>query len=390
MRPATQYINQQPTYRAGSRVIITWKDIVYTRLKGAEDVRDRIACALSAKSSEVSIDHYKYKPCQVAAWCSGSWNEKRFFAKILLAEPYPIPTRFGIPWETPEGALEPTRPVSEQIEAEWNMTLKMQALSGGRSVPAPFGRSASAGTIVWEEVQGIPLVRLLKSSRWRGSIAAAGAKALFHAGMWLRNIHEASRQERETIDMHHLIKLANDFVRQKGPHTSSYDRVVPKILEASLAEIGGAGTVRVPIAFTHGDFCLSNLIAEITNYQLAVVDFEMCGDRPIHYDLFGLVYELRSQLLNPVVPKAVILSWEKSFWAGYGPTSAQLHAFVKAMALARIFYHDFFQLLTRRERKGWIAGATGQFYRTFLEPMVITRRLDLPRELCHFCAQLPH
>lgn len=354
----------------------------YIRLNGAEDVKDRIACALAAKRSEITTGRYYYSPSKLSARCSGIWKGKRFFAKIVLADPYPIPARFSAPWEMSGSLPEPYRPIGEQIETEWDMTLKMRALSGGGCVPQPLGRSVAASTIVWEEAKGTPLFRSMKASRWNRSIATAGAKALYIAGKWLRNVHEASLQSTENIDMPALISLAKGIERQKEPDTSPYDCFVPKILEASLPEFGGVGTFSVPVAFTHGDFCLSNLMWDKTCGRLAVIDFELSDFRPISHDLFAMISNIRSRLLNPVIPKSVALSWEKSFWAGYGPVSKPVVAFVKALALARIFYHHFNRLSTRRQRRGWIAGMNGQLYRTFLKRTIITRRLDLPEEFC--------
>ncbi len=383
MSPISKSLPLQQTIQSDHPTTDGTRVRTYLHLNGPDDVRDRIACALSARRSEIATEHFKYSPSKLAARCTGDWKGKRFFAKIVLADPYPIPARFSTPWEMSGGFPEPVRSASEQIEAEWEMAHKMRELSGGSSVPTPLGKSVPARTIVWDEASGTLLIRMLKKSRWKVSFVSTGASVLFQAGMWLRNVHETSRQSTEIIEMPALIGLVNDFMEQQRPKNGSpYHRIVMKILEESLLEIGGAGAFRVPVAFTHGDFCLSNLIGESAGCRLNVVDFELCAFRPICHDLFALVSDLRSQLLNPVVPKSVILSWEKSFWAGYGPISVQIRAFVDALALARIFYHHLYRLLTRRQRRGWIAGVNAQLYRTFLERMIITRRLDLPREFC--------
>jgi Phosphotransferase enzyme family len=346
-------------------------------LGGINDVRDRIACALHAKTDSVSVDQYRYNAYGLSARCSGSWSGRRFFGKILLADPYPIPPRFSAPWEKPNNT-EPVRTVGEQIETEWEMTLRMRAFSGGSCVPAPLGKSVPERAIVWEAAKGSRLDHAVKSSRWKSPMAEAGAKALFLAGTWLRNLHEASHRGTETIDLPGLIKIANGFLQQKERNPSHYDRVASKILETCKAEIGGTGTFRVPVAFTHGDFCLGNLLWDSAGSHLAVVDFELSDFRPVCHDLFALVSNLRSNFLNPLIPKSVILSWERSFWCGYGPISPQLLAFAKALALARIFYHHLGRLLTRRERRGRIAGLSARLYRTFLERKIISQRLDLP------------
>ncbi len=354
-----------------------------TVLLGSNDIRDRIACALCARTQSVTVDRYGHNTSGLAVCCSGKWKGKRLFAKILLADPYPIPPRFRVPWEYSPRATTPVRAITEQIDTEWDMTIKMLRLSGGRSVPVPLGRSQAARTIVWEEAGGTSLVRALKWSRWRSSMAEAGAEALFKAGCWLRSVHEASYREMELIEARDLIQTAIDLSRQKQRNDGRYEHIASKILEASLIEMGEAGNFEVPVALTHGDFCLSNLLWKATGKQLAVIDFELSGLRPIYYDLFALIADLRAMLLNPMIPKLVIQLWEQSFWQGYGTTSAEVMAFVKALALARVFYYHFTRLLTRRERKGLIGGINAQLYRTFLEDRVIAQRLDLPPEFAY-------
>lgn len=352
-------------------------------LRGSNDVRERIACALCARTQSVIIDRYGYNTSRLAVCCSGKWEGKRLFAKILLADPYPIPPRFRAPWEPFHRTSVPVRAITEQIDTEWNMTLNMLRLSGGRSVPVPLGRSLAARTIVWEEAGGTSLVRALKWSRLRGSMATAGAEALLKAGSWLRGVHEASQQGMEVIEARDLIQTAIGLSRQKQRNAGHYESLASKILEDWLRERGATDSFKVPRALTHGDFCLSNLLWKTGGKQLAVIDFELSGFRPIYYDLFALIADLRAMLLNPLIPKSVIQSWEQSFWQGYGQTSTEILAFVKALALARVFYYHFSRLLTRRERKGLIGGINAQLYRTFLEGRIITQRLDLPPELAH-------
>ena len=348
-----------------------------TVLRGPDDIRDRIACALCARTQTITVDRYGYNTSRLAVCCLGKWKERRLFAKILLADPYPIPPRFRAPWESPVRSAMPVRPITEQIDTEWDMTIEMLRLSGGHSVPVPLGRSLAARTIVWEEAGGTSLIRTLRWSRWRSVMAEAGAEALLKAGYWLRNVHEASRQGTEIIEAHDLIQTAIGLSRQNQRNGGHYENMAATILEASLKEIGGTGNFEVPVALTHGDFCLSNLLWKATGKQLAVIDFELSGSRPIYYDLFALIADLRAMLLNPMVPKSVIQMWEQSFWRGYGTTSAEVMAFVKALALARVFYHHFSRLLTRRKRKGLIGGINARLYRTFLERSVIAHRLDL-------------
>lgn len=327
------------------------------------------------------VERYGYNTSKLAVCCSGAWKGKRLFAKILLADPYPVPPRFRAPWEAPSRNPVPVRAITEQIDAEWNMTLKMLRLSGGRSVPVPMGRSLSARTIVWEEAGGISLVRALKWSGWRSSMAKAGAEALLKAGNWLRGVHDASKEGMEVVAARDLIQTVIESSRQKQDDAGHYESVASKILEGWLTKKAAGDSFKVPVALTHGDFCLSNLLWNTVDKQLAVIDFELSGFRPTYYDLFALVADLRAMLLNPLIPKSVVHSWEESFWQGYGPAPTEVLEFVKALALARVFYYHFSRLLTRRERKGWIGGINAQLYRTFLESRVIAQRLDLPPDL---------
>lgn len=354
-----------------------------TVIRGTDDIKDRIARALCARSKAVTLERYGYNTSKHAICCSGEWNGKRVFAKVLLADPYPIPPRFRTPWESSTSSTTPVRAVTEQIDTEWDMTMRMLRLSGGRSVPVPLGRSLAARTIVWEEADGSSLDRALKWSRWRKLMADRSAEALFKAGAWLRSVHEASHQGIEVIKARDLIQTAIRLSRQNQRNGGHYETMAAKILEMSLMTMGDKSNFEVPVALTHGDFSLANLLWDPVGKQLAVVDFELSASRPIYYDLFTLITDLRAMLLNPILPKSVIQLWEESFWHGYGAISMEIVNFVKALALARIFYYHFTRLLTRRERKGLIGGISAQLYRTFLERRIILHRLDLAPDLIH-------
>lgn len=349
-----------------------------TVISGKKAVRERMACALSARTSSVTVDRYKYSGDKRTVQCAGEWEGKKVFAKIFLVDPYPIPIHFIPPWETPSSVATPAREIGDQIESEWEMTLKMRAFSNGRCVPAPLGKSVPARVIVWEEMKGDRLDHAVKWSRWNSPMADRGREALYQAGTWLRKLHEASNQGSQTIEVSRLVSVAIGLSSQTKRNTSPYDRTVSKILDNLLSQIGGAGTFTVPVALSHGDFALVNIFWDNASCRLGIIDFELSGFRPIYYDLFALTSDLRSQLLNPFIPKAVILSCERSFWHGYGTISTELLMFVKCLALARTFYYSLSRLQSRRERKGWIAGFNARLYRTFLERRIITQRLDLP------------
>lgn len=348
-----------------------------TALQGTNDIKERIACALSTKTDTIKIGRWQHNRSKHVLFCSGKWKGKSFFAKILLADLFSIPAPFKTPWEASHLSFRPTRTVGELIETQWNMTIKMHSLSGSHSVPVPLGKSLAARTIVWEEAGGISLNRALKCSRWKSSVPKIGEKALFQAGAWLKKIHEASYQGKKLLEAPALIQSASGLAWQEEGPARHYKRIASGILEAMLTEMGEPGTLEVPVGFTHGDFCLSNLLWETTGRQLAVIDFELSGLRPVYYDLFAMIADLRAKLLNPLIPKSAIQSWEQSFWQGYGPISVQLKTFVRGLALASVFYERFPRLLMRRERKGYISGLNARLYRTILEDTMISRRLGI-------------
>lgn len=347
-------------------------------VRGTNDIKERIACALRATTQAITVERYGYNTSKLAVCCSGKWNARRVFAKILLADPYPVPPRFRAPWDASPRNPVPVRTITDQIDTEWDMTLKMLRFSGGRSVPLPIGRSLAARTIVWEDAGGTPLINAVKWSRWRSSMAKAGAEALIKAGNWLRSVHEASQQGMEVIEARNLIQTAIGLSRQKQRNGGHYENMASKILQEGLTQMGNTNTFKVSLGLTHGDFCLSNLLWKTSEKQLAVIDFELSALRPIYFDLFALVADLRAMLLNPIIPKSVVQKWEESFWQGYGPAPKEIIAFVKTLALARVFYYHFSRLPTRGQRKGFIGGINARLYRTFLEDRIIAQRLDLP------------
>lgn len=323
----------------------------------------------------MAVDRYEYSPSRWMLRCTGQVHGKRYFAKIFLADPYPVPERFNAPWEKPGSVSERDRTIDEQIAVEWEMTLRMRDLPGKACVPAPLGCSLSARTIVWEEAPGMVLQKTAKWVWWASSMSQAGGDALQQAGKWLRNTHDASVQAARTIELSPVVESLEKESLRESHARRKYLEIAVKVLKRTIND-AGSSVFTVPVAFTHGDFCLSNLIWNQGVNRLSVVDFELSGVRPIWHDLFTLIAHLRAQLLNPVIPKGVIQSWERSFWAGYGTVSPETEILVNGFALSYLFQHDLPRLLTRRKRLGRIAGVNAFLYRVFFEPYVISRRLD--------------
>jgi phosphotransferase family enzyme len=348
-------------------------------VRETNEIRERVACALTAKCSSISVRRCDRSPSRLAVRCTGRAGEKRFFAKIFLTKLYPIPRRFPLPWEDAENALAESRSVSKQIEIEWEMTHKVRAFSGG-SVPAPLGRSREARTIVWEEASGIRMDRLATRPWRRSGERESAARGLYRAGQWLRSLHGSTLCSDETIDLNAGIRRLGAVLSICGGAERKYVSVAHCILQ-SLVDRLGASSVPVPVSLTHGDFCPANLLWDEEADSLAVVDFELADFRPASYDLFSVISHLRARLLNPLISERTIEEWESSFWRGYGEVSPELFLIVRSLALARIYYHHLPRLLTRGKRRGRIASFNALLYRAFFERILTARRFGFPPEL---------
>jgi O-antigen/teichoic acid export membrane protein len=341
-------------------------------------IREKVASALNTSPSSVAVDRWRFsgEPC-VLLHCRGSWVGGRFFAKILLADPYPNELRVALPLGDGVSLDTQHRPVEMQIENEWNMTKELGALGGPGFVPAPLAKSIKGRTLVWEEVAGIRLDYLVRNCRWADPRGNTTEAALFQAGRWLRRVHDGSFRGSEIVDMGAVSEGIRELGQQNGATSPSrYTLGALQLLQTARAAVG-EDKLEFPVVLSHGDFLLPNLLWNKTSRQLLVFDFEHCGYRNACHDLMAMVFSLRSQLLNPLVPKSAIKRAEESFWNGYGSVSPAMLAFTGAMASARILYASLPRLATRRKRRGWIAGMNAALYKAVFETFVITRRLGV-------------
>jgi hypothetical protein len=340
-----------------------------------DGIRERVSAALNTCAQCILIDCYRYsgKP-PILLHCRGRWPGGRFFAKVLLANPYPKAPRIMFPART---ALPPGNdcPVEDQIESEWNMTSELRALGGPDRVPAPLAKSIRAKTIVWEERRGTRLDHLVLRSRWAEPKGTAIEAALFQAGNWLRKIHYESVQGSETVEVAATLEDIQESTRQNGTGSSRYALIALELIERARASIGEK--VKAPVVLNHGDFVLPNLLWDKKQRQLSVVDFEHSGRRNACHDLMAIGFSLRSQLLNPLVSRSIIKLAEKSFWEGYGSIAPEMRILISTLATAGIFYVSLPRLSSRRKRRGWLAGVTATLYKPFLEAFVIKARLGV-------------
>jgi hypothetical protein len=198
---------------------------------------------------------------------------------------------------------------------------------------------------------------------------------MFEAGQWLRKLHEQSSHGNHTIDLSRTLEKLHERIELEEQISSRHAKSALKVLEDAFRR-AGRNELTVPVVLSHGDFMLANLRWSKADRRLFVVDFEHFAAGSTWQDMLSLVFDLRSQLLNPLIPKRMILSLEKSFWAGYGPIAKEIVEFVNGVASARVFYYHLPQALKKRTQKGGVARATASVYRTFLEPSMLARCLE--------------
>jgi hypothetical protein len=108
-----------------------------------------------------------------------------------------------------------------------------------------------------------------------------------------------------------------------------------------------------------------------------VVDFENFACGSVCQDLLSIIFDFRSQLLNPLIPRALIVNLEKAFWDGYGPVAKEVRAFANGVASSRVFYYHLPRALsTRREQGGW-AAAAASVYETFFQSSMLARCMQV-------------
>jgi phosphotransferase family enzyme len=341
--------------------------------------RERVAATLGVSADCVDIGRWKFSgESPSLLHCVAVSRNRRLFAKIFLVDPYPILPRILVPWDgNSSRSLEQYRPVDDQIDAEWSTTSELQVLADPSYIPIPVAKSQLHKTIVWEEVKGVRVDRLVERSRWLDPTGKNVATALSQAGNWLRKIHDNSQRGTESVTQAMICEAIHKLTDTKEKSSSRYADIACRLIESALQAMGGQETMHLPIALCHGDFLPANLMWDDNRWQLSIFDFEHCGYRNIFHDLLAMIFSLRLKLLNPLIPKRVILSAEKFFWAGYGPVANNLSVLVGAVASSRIFYHSLPRLTTRRERRGTIAGINASVYKMLFEDFLISRRFGV-------------
>jgi hypothetical protein len=342
-----------------------------------EDLRCRVAVALNLSTSDVELNLRGIHLDPRSVRCSGKANRQRFFAKILLADPYPVTV--VVPWKEAFSTEAQWRAAEDQVETEWSTAQQLRFLLGGNSIPRALGKSLEAKTVVWEEVMAHSVPDLVKRSRWLDPKGRTCAAVLLQAGAWLRQLHDKTACGTETLGICAMLDAVRQVMAQQ--QSTPFVEDAETVLESGLQRIL-ASTLTVPVGLNHGDFTLANLMWDERASRLWVIDFERPTHAGIWQDLATIIFSLRKQLLNPLVPRDIIAAMERAFWTGYGAIPPDLLVFIHTLVASQILFYYPNRLATRGERQGWFAGVGGSLYRSFLLPGMLSRCVeDLPANL---------
>jgi hypothetical protein len=265
--------------------------------------------------------------------------------------------------------------VEEQIIAEWRMASEMRSLVGGESVPTPLGYSLDDRTLVFQEVAGTRLDRFASRAWPFGRRTQSTETAIFHAGAWLRAVHDSSPQGCETIEFLEVVDALCGLIRQKELQGTLYAQRALRAVESLGQILSPRSTLHIPVALNHGDFSLPNLMWDAGREHLWVVDFELSDRRAILHDLCTMIFELRKLLLYPQTARSAVQAYERAFWAGYGAIAGDLFVCVNALATARLFYYSFPRISTLPQRRGWRGWIKANIYKGLIERYATMRVL---------------
>jgi len=344
-----------------------------------EDLQDRVASALDISPVLVTVERYETGASGWILFCGGVAAGRRFFAKVFLVDPYPMPPRFATPAEELAVPELPKRPVAAHIVAERNMVQKMRALAGTRNVPVVLGYSVGSRTLVFEEVGGLRMDRFVNWAWPNEHKMRSVQTAMFQAGAWLRTLHDSSLQGYETVDLAGTVAALRELADRRKLDGTPYGERAHDVLESAVDKLRPQTCLRVPVALNHGDFSLPNLIWDDVREQLWVVDFELSSYRPILHDLCTMLFTLWHPLLRPLTLARVVQLLEGPFWQGYGPVPEDIRTLANGLACARLFYHSLPRVSTLRERHGWKGAVKATLYKSLFQRYMIARVLQAQR-----------
>lgn len=198
---------------------------------------------------------------------------------------------------------------------------------------------------------------------------------MFHAGAWLRRLHQVSAQNCESVFPIEVLEQARRLgdLHPARPRWESVSALEP--LQAVCRQIGTRTPVRAPIAVNHGDFRLCKLLWNHDPEHLWVVDFQYSSCRSVLHDLATMIVELRGHLFHPLASANAVRRLEESFWYGYGCVTENVRMLVSAAAAYQLLGHRLPQMAPQRSRRRLFAEIKNSLYRRFVQPTLVSRIL---------------
>lgn len=153
------------------------------------------------------------------------------------------------------------------------LALLGSAMNGARSVPRPLLVDERRGAIVTERAHGVPLDEVIRGAKRRGDARSSLARPMRQAGLWLRELQDATRKE---IDGRDVLRGIIDGTMRNLECVVAGDRAVrwrrtriARRLRTLERRVAGAPQ---RIVGHHGDYWPGNVYME--GERVEAIDFE--------------------------------------------------------------------------------------------------------------------
>lgn len=254
------------------------------------------------------------------------------YTKIYKVRPCP-------PYETP-------RQPSEVVEEEFAATARLHTLLAGRpglSSPRPIASMPEYHAIVTQELEGLPLDRVLRGTGHRRRAAPTIEAIATRIGIWLRAYQHAAPSagtwsaaaNRAYLDdrLRHIAPELGERMRSEA--LAMFDRLA--------AQVRNPAEPLVPI---HADLCPANILVT-PNGGVAVLDFATAQTGTRYHDVAHLYLHL--ELTRQRRPRLRLRGAQAALMAAFDCAAAARDPLFRLMFLQHVVCHVT-QLV---DRAGW-------------------------------------
>jgi hypothetical protein len=331
------------------------------------DLLQAVADALNLPSGRIVIGNEKCVWDQRSIKFMGYADGQEFFAKMLIADPYPV--NIAAPWHSVLIAGERKRCSVNQVKLEASVRYELALMTDVSAIPECLGSSALFRTVVWERLSGTTALSLLRRSGMFDPLGKTCRAIALKAGSWLRRLHDDTRRGAQDLSLSGAMRAVQQTIPSSNRSASA--RCANDLLSRSAEKM--SGSVAVPVSRNHGDFTLVNLMWNQEQRELHVIDFENSEYAPIWQDLAAISFSMRKQLLNPLIPAHIVRGMEQAFWKGYGKIDSDLFEFVQTLALSKILVHCPERQMKSGAGKMSVSGIAGSFYANLVQSSLMSR-----------------